>query len=929
MKCPKCHADNPDTSRFCGSCATSLTSAKTVPPSVTKTLESPVRLVPPGTIYAGHYEILEHIGAGGMGEVYRAVDKNLGRHVAIKVLQASFADDKERMARFEREAKLLAALNHPHIAAIYGLEESDGRRFLVLELVEGETLRTRLERGALSVEEALKTSLQIAEGLEAAHEKGIIHRDLKPGNIMLTPDGNVKILDFGLAKAAAAETMDVDIANSPTITGQMTEPGVILGTAAYMSPEQVRGRAVDKRADIWAFGCVLFEMLTGRAAFPGKDVTEILAAVIRAEPEWSSLPANLHGRLRELLERCLRKDLRDRYHDISDVRIDVQKVLSDPTGVLTQPVTIVGARKKLRLSFPWVAAFVVLGAIVGGLAVWNLRRPEARQVMRFEYDLPEGQQFSKTDISVLAISPNGEQFVYSTPQGLYLRSMEELTAKLIPGTEGNPEQPFFSPDGQWIGYYSASDEKLKKIPASGGAPVILCSVTGLVGASWQKDNTIVFGQLPNDIKRISANGGIPESLIKIKTTYVFLLPQVLPDGKSVLYSTIGSNQIRILVQSLKMGEPKDLFSGIGAQFLPTGHIVYNSRDNDFAVRFDLDRLEVIGGPVPMVENMADRAISDSGTMVYIPNAAPGTPYLRRNLVWVDQEGHEEPIAGGPKSYMNPRLSPDGTRIALSIEDPRDIWIWDLVRENLTRLTFDAADEVNPLWTPDGKRIAFFSNRGDKTSVYWKAADGTGKDEFLGGGHYPASWSDDGKNMVLTEWDTEALNYDIGILPMEGDRKRRMVLKEKYHEAQPRISPDGRWMAYTSNESGQNQVYVRPFPEVEGGRWQVSTSGGDSPLWSPDGRELFFRQGDAVMAVSSKTDPTFSVETPKMLFRGTYVNAALAYDDWDCVTWDISPDGKRFLMMKETGSAASGRGRSRKINVILNWFEELKQRVPTK
>jgi serine/threonine-protein kinase len=898
---------------------------------MTETLQTPVRELTTGATFAGRYQIIEELGKGGMGEVYRAIDKNLGRHIAIKVLPASFAEDKERMARFEREAKLLAVLNHPNIAAIYGLEESEGKRFLILELVEGETLRTRLERGSLPVEEALKTCLQIAEGLEAAHEKGIIHRDLKPGNIMLTSDGKVKILDFGLAKAYTTETTDIDIAKSPTITGQMTEPGVILGTAAYMSPEQVRGRAVDRRADIWAFGCVLFEMLTGRVAFPGKDVTEILAAVIRAEPEWGSLPTNLHGRLREVLERCLKKDLRDRYHDISDVRVDLQKVLSDPSGVLTQPVTIVEPRRKLRLGLPWIAALVVLGVTVGGVAIWNLRKPEPRQVIRFDYQLPEGQQFTNTFNSVLAISPNGKQFVYSTPQGLYLRSVEELTAKLILGTEGNSELPFFSPDGQWIGYFSPSDRKLKKISTHGGAPVVLCSVTGLAGANWQKDNTVVFGQLPNEIKRISANGGTPESLAKLKTGYFIVLSQILPDGKSILYTSFESGQVMILVQSPKAGEPKELFAGIGGQFLPTGHIVYVLNDNVLAVPFDSDRLEVIGGTVPVVESVSDCAFSDSGTMVYIPNTAPGTPYLRRTLVWVDREGKEEPIAAGPNSYLNPRVSPDGTRIALSIQNQgnQDIWIWDLVRKNLTKLTFDAADEVGPLWTPDGKRIAFFSIPGEKAGVHWKAADGTGKDEFLGGGHYPACWSDDGRTMVLTEWDTEALNYDIGILPMEGDHKLRMVLKEKYHETQPRISPDGRWMAYTSNESGQNQVYVRPFPEVEGGRWQVSASGGDSPLWSPDGRELFFRNGDAVMAVSSKTDPTFSVETPEMLFQGTYVSATLAYDDWDYGTWDISPDGKRFLMMKETGSAASGAGRSRKINVVLNWFEELKQRVPTK
>jgi serine/threonine-protein kinase len=929
MKCPGCHKEIKDDSRFCSNCGTPIAPSEKASVSLTKILQTPAQEMIPGKVLAGKYKILEEIGRGGMGVVYEAEDTGLNRRVAVKVLPDVFTSDPERLARFEREAKVLASLNHPNIAAIYGVEEADGKRFLVLELVEGETLAERLSKGPLSLEDALDVCRQIAEGLEGAHEKNIIHRDLKPSNVKITPGGKVKILDFGLARATNDQISEADLIKSPTITADMTRPGVILGTAPYLSPEQAKGKAVDKRADIWAFGCVLFEMLTGHAAFSGKDITDILAAVIRGEPEWSSLPANLHWRLREVLERCLRKDLRDRYHDISDVRVDLQKVLSDPSGVLTQPVTIVEPRRKPRLGIPWFVAVAGLGAIVGGFAIWNLRKPEPRQVIRFDYELPEGQQFTNTPNSVLAISPDGKQFVYSTPQGLYLRSVDDLTAKLIPGTEGNPELPLFSPDGQWIGYFSPSDGKLKKISTHGGAPVVLCSVTGLVGANWRKDNTIVFGQLPNEIKRISANGGNPESLTKLKTGYFIVLSQILPDGKSVLYISFESGQERILVQSLKAREPKELFAGYYAQFLPTGHIVYVLNDNVLAVQFDPDRLEVIGGPVPVVESVSDCAFSDSGTMAYIPNAAPGTPYIRRTLVWVNREGKEEPVAAGPNSCLNPRISPDGTRIALSIQNQgnRDIWIWDLVRKNLTRLTFDAADEVSPLWTPDGKRIAFFSNRGDKTGVYWKAADGTGKDEFLGGGHYPASWSDDGKTMVLTEWDTEALNYEIGILPMEGDRNRGLLLKEKYHEAQPRISPDGRWMAYTSNESGQTQVYVRPFPEVEGGRWQVSTSGGDSPLWSPDGRELFFRNGDAVMAVSSKTDPTFSVETPKMLFRGTYVGAVLAYDDWDFATWDISPDGKRFLMMKETGAAATGGGRSRKINVVLNWFEELKRRVP--
>jgi len=491
----------------------------------------------------GHYQINAQLGKGGMGEVFQAKDQKLGRDVAIKVLPEEFARDTDRVARFQREAKLLASLNHPNIAAIYGLEESGGTNFLVLELVEGETLADRIKGGAIPVEESLKLALQIAEALEAAHEKGIIHRDLKPANIKVTPDSKVKVLDFGLAKAFAGEQSDLSVANSPTLSDAATQQGVILGTAAYVSPEQARGKAVDKRADIWAFGCVLFEMITGRAAFSGKDVTDILAAVIRSEPEWDSLPANLHGRLREVLERCLKKDLKDRYHDISDVRVDIQRVLTDPSGVFAQPVMAVKPRKRLRLGLPWVAVGVILAAVITGVVVWELKPTEPRQVMRSEFDLPEGQQVNMSPHSTLAVSSDGKQFVYETNKGLYARSLNEFNAKLISGTETNPGNPFFSPDGKWIGYFSGTDQKLKKIAISGGAPVSLCDVSApAAGASWGADDTIVFAELFTDLKRVSANGGTPELIVK-GAVYD---PQLLPDGKSLMF-TFGRPPYRTIV----------------------------------------------------------------------------------------------------------------------------------------------------------------------------------------------------------------------------------------------------------------------------------------------------------------------------------------------------------------------------------------------
>jgi serine/threonine-protein kinase len=886
-----------------------------------------------------HYEITIQLGKGGMGEVYQAKDRKLGRDVAIKVLPKEFARDTDRVARFQREAKLLASLNHPNIAAIHGLEEAGGTNFLVLELVEGETLADRIKPGPIPVEESLKLAFQIAEALEAAHEKGVIHRDLKPSNIKVTPDGKVKVLDFGLAKAYAGDQKEPNLSASPTLSNLATQQGVILGTAAYMSPEQARGRSVDKRADIWAFGCVLYEMLTGRVAFRGEDVSEILASVIKGDVNLDLLPANLHPRVREVLTRCLQRDLNRRYQDIRDARYEIEQALTDPSGVLVQPVAIAKPRMKLKLGLTWVVAAVILSLIIGGVAVWNLRPSELFEVMRFDYELPEGQQFSGLSYPALAISPDGKRFVYSTAKGLYLRSLGELAAKLIAGTEGRTSQPFFSPDGKWVGYYSPADSKLKKIDINGGAPVALCDAVPY-GVSWGTDGTIIYGGQPGDIMRISANGGAPESLVKTKS-FLCAYPQMLPDGKSVLTTDVVP-QLRIVVQSLKSGERKELFAGIAARYLSTGHIVYGLSNNNnlFAIPFDLDRLEVTGGAVPIVEGVISPlhyAVSDSGTLVYIPGKTSAVPSTQRTLVWVDRKGKEEPLSAAPNDYRVPRISPDGTKVALTIfaGGKFDIWIWDIVRETMTRLTFDGLGNYS-LWTPDGRRIAFAKvgvTVGLINNVFWKAADGTGEEEKLGSAQnrvlLPWSWSSDGNTLALFELDVAGgMNYDIGTLSMKGNHEWRQVLNQKYIEFQPKISPDGKWMAYASDESGQLEIYVRPFPDVNKGRWQVSTSGGSTPLWSPDGRELFYLQGDAVMGVSTETEPTFKAGKPETLFRGTYVRLSTN----DGQPWDISPDGKRFLMIKppaSTGAVPTAAAPQPKINIVLNWTEELKQRVPVK
>jgi Tol biopolymer transport system component len=884
----------------------------------------------------GHYQITNQIGKGGMGEVFQAKDSKLGRDVAIKVLPDEFAKDADRVARFQREAKLLASLNHPNIAAIHGLEESGGTNFLVLEMVEGQTLADRIKSGPIPVEESLKLALQIAEALEAAHEKGVIHRDLKPSNIKVTPDGKVKVLDFGLAKAFGGD-QEGNLSNSPTLSDAATQQGVILGTAAYMPPEQAKGKIVDKRADIWAFGVVLFEMLTGRQLFTGETVSETLAGILKSEPEWKRLPLNLHPRIRLLLERCLEKEVKNRYSSIGDARVDIQKVLDDPSGVFVQPVATVKPRATRRLGLPLVAAAVVLAAILVGVAVWKLKPAEPHQVMRFDYDLLDDQQFVTTQLPVIGVSPDGRQFVYSTSKGLYLRSVDELTAKLIAGTEGPTVEPFFSPDGKWIAYISAADRKLKKISVNGGAPVVLCGLSLLpVGGSWNEDDTIVFGQNNGPIMRVSANGGTPEAITKIKAES-HTSPQILPDGKSLLYSVVTGTNRRVVVQSLESGETKELFAGYAALYLPTGHIVYMLPNNNnlFAIPFDLGRLEVKGGAVPIVEGIMDYDVSGAGTLVCLPGTAVASTSGGRTLVWVNRDGKEEPLGAPPDNYLFPKISPDGTRVAFAIMgENEDIWVWDLSRKTMTRLTFDKSREQQPIWTPDSKQVLFWSGReGQFGGIFRKQADGTGEDQkFVAAPDrqlFPWALSSDGKTLVVVDTPDANTKADLSMISMEGDHARKPLLQNPdYVETQAKISPDGRWMAYVSNESGNGEVYVRPFPEVNQGRWQVSTKGGVSPLWAPNGRELFYFSEDdgSVAAVGVETAPVFKPGTPKKLFsRSPYLGGGATPG----TPWDIHPDGKRFLMMKLPGTGPSTAAGPRKINIVLNWTEELKQRVPVK
>ncbi len=908
-----------------------------------------------------HYSIVEKIGKGGMGEVYRAKDQKLGRDVAIKVLPEEFARDADRVARFQREAKLLASLNHANIAAIHGLEESGGTQFLVLELVEGETLADQIKRGPIPVEAALKLALQIAEALEAAHDKGVIHRDLKPANIKVTPDAKVKVLDFGLAKALSDEALPIDSSQSPTLTEAMTRPGVILGTAAYMSPEQAKGKTVDKRADIWAFGCILFEMLSGQAAFQGEDIGEILASAIKGDLKLDVLPSNTSHRVRGIIGRCLQKELRKRYQDIGDVRYEIEQALTDPGGAPVAPIAASKSPKRLKTTLLLAAGILVLGAIAG-IILWNLKKQAQSPVMRFSYEALAGWDTGRSNMPLLAISPDGRRFVYSTLSGLYLRSMDDFEAKRIAGTETNPYCPFFSPDGQWIGYGSGADNKLKKISINGGAPVVLCDAPIVCGAHWGANDLILYGAMTGGIMQVSANGGTPEKLVAVKGETYFH-PRFLPGGKSVLFTLETKEGYITAVQSLKAEERRVLFPGDCAWYLPTGHIVYAVADNLFAVPFDLERLEATGGAVSVVKNIfrasvtsPQYAVSDSGTLLYIPGHDIAATVAQRTLLWVDRNGKEEPISAPPNAYALPRISPDGTRVALTIvEGPNaSIQIWDHARKNFSVLTRDKAIDLSPLWTSDGKKIAFFSSREGKVGIYLKASDGSGEMEPLFPAieriSLPSSWDADGKSMILWEVygsvapsSTAAilsdglamagvsltipldLRFSISMLSMDGDQAIKPLLQKEFQTANPQVSSDGKWMAYASNESGQYEVYVRPFPRVESGLSPISIGGGQQARWSPDGRELFYSSRDGMMAVSVQTTPGFKAGLPKMLFRGTGIQLGGAM-------WDLSQDGKRFLMMKDASKSediAYAWVPQPKIKIVVNWSEELEQRAPTK
>ena len=886
-----------------------------------------------------------------MGEVYRATDTTLGRQVAIKILPDAFASDPERLARFEREAKTLASLNHPHIAAIYGFEKSAGMHALVMELVEGPTLADRIAQGPISLDEALPIAKQIAEALESAHEQGIIHRDLKPANIKVRADGTVKVLDFGLAKAMEpAAGSSPSMSMSPTITTPaMTQAGMILGTAAYMSPEQAKGRTVDRRADVWAFGAVLYEMLTGQRAFAGEDVSDTLANVLKMEPAWERLPAEVPARIRQVLRACLQKNAKQRIGDVQDVRLALEGAFETTVPGTAAPAPAIQPRPLWRRALPVVAAAVVASAIAGA-AAWTLKPTPPLPVTRFGFTLGDGQQFTSAGGQRLAVSPDGTLLVYVANNQLYLRSMSDLEARPIPGTQQTPSTSVFSPDTRSIAFYAQSDNTIKKIAVSGGAAVTICPADAPFGLRWDTDG-IVFGQGSKGIMRVSANGGRPEVLVSVKNGEVAYGPQVLPDGEWVLFTIAtaatrdGWDKAQIVVQSLKTSERKTLVSGgSDGRYVPTGHLVYALGGVLFAVPFDLRHLNVTSGPVPIVEGVsrsttgstgvAHFSVSSTGSLVFVPGPA-STSSAQSDLALIDRNGPPQPLKLPPGPYEYPRLSPDGKRIAFGSDDGKEavVWIYDLSGvTQMRKLTLGSRNRF-PVWSADGEHVAFQSDREGDLGIFWQRADGTAVAERLtkpdkDTAHVPESWSPDGKTLLFSV--AKGSSYAVAALSLPDKKVTPFGGIQSVYPPAAAFSPDGKWVAYSARESGGAagsgaSLFVQPFPAT-GAMYPISNIGIHA-MWAPDGKELFYGPGPGqFVVVSVTTRPTFTFGKPVPVPRGPFVEGGPGFERNN----DITLDGKRFLGVVPAGqNTASGALAAPQIQVVLNWFEELKARVPTK
>ena len=880
----------------------------------------------------GAYEITGHLGAGGMGQVWRATDGALGREVALKSLDDAAAQDPARLSRLDREARALAALNHPNIAAIYGVEQSGSTPALVMELVEGATLADRIAHGPVPADEALAIARQIIDALEAAHGQGIVHRDLKPANVMVRPDGVVKVLDFGLAKSLQPSQAPGQLPDALTHSASATEVGVILGTVAYMSPEQASGRPVDGRTDIWAFGLILFEMLSGRRAFAAESTAEVLAAVLRADPDWDALPET-PPRIRMLMHACLQKDVRKRLAHVQDLRLAL-----DGAFETTMAAAESGSTPR-RLILP--IAIAIAAAIAGGLVTRALWRPapgENDGPIRFSQVLPPGVNFAYSGQGVFALSRDGQRYVYATNRGLYLRGMDESDGRLLPGTEDPLEAPFLSPDGQSVGYFQGG--QLKRLALSGGAPVIIASVANPFGAHWAADGSIYYAE-PRGIMRVTAGGGTPTLVVTAKDGEQLDGPQLLPDNDTLLFSASRPavftqrnrwDSAEVVAQSLKSGTRRVLLpNAADARYVRSGHLVYAVEDGLNAVRFDPKTLETKGGPVSVVVGVgrgltsasANYDVSDGGALVYVVGAGAAT---RSPLTWIDRDGRTEAVPGiRPSFFRTPRLSPDDQRVLVAAD--QDVRVFDLPNGRETRLTSDGRSGF-PAWRADGA-VAYTSSRSESegtTNVWLQPADGSAPRRLttLTGQVDVDSWSPDGRTLAVHHHKVDSDSDVLMISVEDGNASEpRPFAAGPAEETGAVFSPDGRYVAYLSNETGQSEAYIVPFPGP-GPKRPLSAGGAGDLTWGRSGEVFYRRRSDhAVMAVPISTSPVLSVGQVRPLFH----LAGLLYGV-SAARYAVTRDGKRFLMnagdlrVDEGGSAPRPA-----IQVVLNWRSELERLVP--
>ena len=881
----------------------------------------------PGTT-VGPYNVAAKIGEGGMGEVYQARDTKLDRDVALKVLPEAFTSDPDRLARFEREAKVLASLNHPNIGSIYGLEEAEGVKALVLELVEGPTLADRIKQGPIPIDEALPIAKQIAEALEAAHEQGVIHRDLKPANVKVKEDGTVKVLDFGLAKAMAGDSGS-DQSDSPTMTVAATQQGLILGTAAYMSPEQAKGKPVDKRADIWAFGGVLYEMLTGTCPFAGDNVSEILAGVIKSDPNLEALPDATPARLRQVVRRCLEKEPRARLQAIGDVRLAMEgafETAASPTGAPTPTGS--------RYLTP-VVTFVA-GALLAGGAFWGLTGNQStapERVIRNVVAPPDGYVIGPN--SGEALSPDGHRLVYSATDAgglrrLFLLERDQVDAVPLAGTEDG-SQPFFSPDGAWIGF--ASGTALKTLSLAGGpANTLATGDTIVLGAAWGPDGTIAYN-FGDGLFEVDAAGGDPRRLTTPVAGENHVGPRFLPDGSGIVFTLSTGPSIeekQLALFSRDTGEHEILIAGTQPQVLPTGHLLFGRASSLWAAAFDHARGEITGPAVPVVDDLqvnvpggwAHYAVAaEDGTLAYLPSTGVSSP---TQLVWVDRQGliDRAPVSGlGSGRLLSVALSPAGDRLAVTLNSMiRDeLWTYDVGTQTPTRLTINGRA---PLWSPDGAQLVYFSTQVGGEGLYRQRWDGSGEAELLyrpaGATAFPQAWLPDGSALVFDERD-ETMDVDINLLSMDAEHVVTALVATEFNEVGATFAPNGRWIAYSSDRSGVDEVYVRPFPGLDS-LTPISIGGGLEPRWGPGGRELFYRRPDGELhVVAVDTDAPEIVVESDLVFEGVRPGALLE----GLRTYDIDPRGARVI------SIAFSRGTNARGGLIIveKWFQELKRLVP--